>query len=206
MRGFPTGRAASLALVGAIALLASGCQDYADEEQAEYDRTYAALSEVMARHFDVRESEAVENHIIARSRVGNQFGEQQRIVVEGWVEKDTHGFFVPRIQALDEMNMAVVNPGANPRGQQGQQWRAVSFNRTLEAELVNEVYEVLHGHPNSWSPDWYIADTELIDRQRRIEEARAQYRAREMPPPAPTGDAAAGGTYVPQPRTTQGGQ
>lgn len=167
-----------------VLLLASitlgGCSFYNEEELAEYERVHAASRAVLARAFDVRDSQFVEGHMIAYSRISNQFGEMQRFKVDTWVDRDTEGFFVPRVQVLEQINVAIVDPGKNSRGQDGPAWRSVGHNHKLETQIQNAILDEISGHTAHVDADWFNTDLELIERQRKIDQARAEYQAREQ--------------------------
>ena len=172
-------RIAAFAWLLALAVL-GGCSFYNEEELVEYVRVHEATRAVISRAFHVRESQFVEGHLIAYSRISNQFGEMQRYKVDAWVDRDTEGFFVPRVQVLEQYDMRVVNPGKNSRAQPAPAWRSTAHSSKLEAQLTNAILDALGGHQSpSVSAEYFNSDLELIERQRKIDEARAGYRAAE---------------------------
>lgn len=191
-----------------------GCSFYNETEQAEYDRVWAATSEVLGKYFNVKESQFIEGHLIAYSKISNQFGEQQRYKVDAWLDRDNEGFFHPRLQVLNQMNMSIVHPGKSSRAQVNQKWRSAGFNRKLETQLLNEIHERI-GYASGMNADWFNTDLELIERQRKIDQARAAHRAREEGHGQPSGmhpgsaQPASGGAQPamggPQSHSTHGG-
>jgi hypothetical protein len=162
------------------ALLLAGCSEYNDLEQAEYDRSYAATKEVLTKYFTVRESDFVEGHMIAYSRIGTAFMDQQRYKIDAWIDRNEEGFFVPRIQALQQVNTAVVLAGKNSRGQQATHWTNAGLDHNLEADLTNEIMDLLAGHTSHAEPGYFMLDTQLLERQKKIDEARQLHREREQ--------------------------
>ncbi len=143
-------RTLSISLFALFAL--SGCAtDWCNEPANHYDpaasygETYRAVHAVLCRHFQVHTSRHTPNDadMFAVSKITHDGINQFRFKVTARVVEDEDDLFSPEIRVLEQVDMSMSNAGVRSVAQSDHDWRTTGFNHSMEAQLLNEVQELL---------------------------------------------------------------
>lgn len=139
---------------------------YAEGDDSEPGRAWNTMKTVLARHFRVETSRQVDQ-LVAYSDINSEGFEKYRTKIVGTVVLDEDDFWRPVVRVFHQVDMSNINPSARsavqPRFRGGTinqpryQWRTVSVNEDMEAQLRNEIDAELYGGANGFRGKFFMS-------------------------------------------------